>query len=72
KFRDIKSELKGRDLQVLGIEPGPVYRQILDELLDARLNGKVHSRQDEIDYVLRYLSAPGRVRRAPSMKRTGG
>ncbi len=72
KFRDMGTELKGRDLQVLGIEPGPVYRRILDELLDARLNGKVHSRQDEIDYVLRHFATPGQARRIPTMKGVGG
>jgi len=72
KYRDMTTELKGRDLLVLGIEPGPVYRRILDELLDARLNGKVHSRQDEIDYVLRHFSTLGQARRMPTMKGTGG
>ncbi len=72
KYRDVRTELKGRDLQVLGIEPGPIYREILDQLLDARLNGKVHSRQDEIDYALRHYASSGQPRRIPSVKGAGG
>jgi tRNA nucleotidyltransferase (CCA-adding enzyme) len=72
KYRDMRTELKGRDLQVLGLEPGPLYRRILDELLDARLNGKLMSRQDEIDYVLRHFAASGQPLRVSTAKGAGG
>jgi len=45
-------ELKGRDLLALGYRPGPLYRQILAALLDERLEGRVHTREDEIAWVL--------------------
>jgi tRNA nucleotidyltransferase (CCA-adding enzyme) len=72
KYRDTRTELKGRDLQVLGLEPGPVYRRILDELLDARLNGRLQSRQDEVDYVLRHFAASGQPRRISTVKGAAG
>jgi tRNA nucleotidyltransferase (CCA-adding enzyme) len=72
KYRDMRTELKGRDLQVLGLEPGPLYRRILDELLDARLNGKLQSRQDEIDYVLRHFAASGQSLRVSTAKGAAG
>jgi tRNA nucleotidyltransferase (CCA-adding enzyme) len=72
KYRDTRTELKGRDLQVLGLEPGPVYRRILDELLDARLNGSLQSRQDEVDYVLRHFAASGQPRRITTVKGAAG
>jgi len=34
-----------------------VYRRILEELLDGRLNGELQSRQEELDHILR--SYPG-------------
>jgi tRNA nucleotidyltransferase (CCA-adding enzyme) len=43
--------LQGKDLQELGIQPGPVYREILHSLLLARLEGKVKTKGDEIRYV---------------------
>jgi tRNA nucleotidyltransferase (CCA-adding enzyme) len=52
KYRDVQTELKGRDLRALGILPGPVYKRILDELLDARLNAEVQSRQEEMAYLM--------------------
>ncbi len=46
-LRFIRPFLKGRDLKALGLPPGPRYRQILEELLDARLNGRVETREEE-------------------------
>jgi tRNA nucleotidyltransferase (CCA-adding enzyme) len=47
-YSAIAPMLKGKDLQALGIEPGPVYTRILEELRAARLDGKVWSRSDEL------------------------
>jgi tRNA nucleotidyltransferase (CCA-adding enzyme) len=47
RYRNVKTELKGRDLKEMGIPPGPIYRKLLDELLDARLNSEVTNRFDE-------------------------
>ncbi len=46
-LRFIRPFLQGRDLKAMGLPPGPRYRLILDELLNARLNGRVESREDE-------------------------
>jgi tRNA nucleotidyltransferase (CCA-adding enzyme) len=43
--------LKGRDLLVLGYRPGPVYREILAALLAERLEGRVHTREEELTWV---------------------
>lgn len=45
------TDLKGRDLLALGYRPGPLYRQILDELLAERLDGRVHTRDEELAWV---------------------
>jgi tRNA nucleotidyltransferase (CCA-adding enzyme) len=50
-LKEVRPELRGRDLRDMGIEPGPVYRQILDRLLDGRLNGELHSREEEVEFV---------------------
>jgi tRNA nucleotidyltransferase (CCA-adding enzyme) len=51
KLNAIKVSLRGKDLQALGIQPGPLYREILDSLLLARLAGKVKNKADEMKYV---------------------
>lgn len=57
KLKDTKVSLRGKDLQGLGIEPGPLYRTIIDSLLLARLEGTVKTKEDEIRYVrLKYLA----------------
>lgn len=59
KRRELKVFITGRELQEIGIEPGPVYSKIMDELKIARLNGIIKSRNDEIKWVVdnkyRYL-----------------
>lgn len=48
RYRHVVTELAGRDLKALGIPPGRIYKTLLDQLLDARLNGEVKNRQEEI------------------------
>jgi tRNA nucleotidyltransferase (CCA-adding enzyme) len=40
--------LKGSDLKALGLAPGPAFRQIFEAVFEARLNGRVRSREDEL------------------------
>jgi tRNA nucleotidyltransferase (CCA-adding enzyme) len=49
----VRPTLRGDDLRALGIQPGPVYRDILTSLLYARLDGHVQSRDDELRFVRR-------------------
>jgi len=51
RYRNVQTDLKGRDLKKMGIAPGPIYRKLLDELLDARLNGEVRNRREEFLYL---------------------
>ena len=41
----------GTDLKKLGLKPGKLYKKILDNLLDARLDGTVRNKREEIAYV---------------------
>ncbi len=52
KLRSTKIHLRGRDLKELGLPPGPVYREILDRLLEARMNGRIQTRDQELRFVL--------------------
>ncbi len=47
KNRAVKTALTGRDLQAMGLKPGPQYRIILGQLLDARIDGVVTTEADE-------------------------
>ena len=50
-----ESRHKGRDLKNMGLEPGPIYREVLQAVLDARLDGKLKTEDDEIEYARRYI-----------------
>ncbi len=51
QLNTVKVTLRGKDLQGLGIQPGPLYREILDSLLSARLEGAVKTKEEELQYV---------------------
>jgi hypothetical protein len=38
-----------------GYQPGPLIKEMLDRLLEARLNEKVKSRTEERDFIRRYF-----------------
>jgi len=48
-----RAHLRGDDLKALGIAPGPIYREILEALQSARLDGLVRSREEELRYLKR-------------------
>jgi tRNA nucleotidyltransferase (CCA-adding enzyme) len=51
QLRGAKVSLTGRDLKHMGFQPGPLYRQILDALLEAKLNNQVNTKEDELLFV---------------------
>ncbi|THB81517.1 MAG: CBS domain-containing protein [Desulfobacteraceae bacterium] len=54
-LRDKKNILKGKDLLDFGLKSGPVFSDILDALLDARLDRKVKSLDQEKEFVKSYI-----------------
>jgi tRNA nucleotidyltransferase (CCA-adding enzyme) len=50
--------LRGHDLKGLGIAPGPHYQKIFRRVLNAKLNGKVKTAQEELDFVKKFKT-PG-------------
>ena len=47
KSRTMKTALTGRDLQMLGLQPGPQYKTILGKLLDVRIDGIITTEAEE-------------------------
>jgi len=52
RLRTIAPILNGEDLRELGLEPGPMFRRMKNRLLQARLDGEVSSRDEEVALVL--------------------
>ena len=51
KSRTFKTVLTGRDLQTMGLKPGPQYKTILEGLLDARIDGMITTEAEERAFV---------------------
>ncbi len=51
KLKHIRPQIRGRDLIEMGFRPGPIFGKILEKLLEARLNGLVKTKEDEIEFV---------------------
>ncbi len=49
KLRDVKLFITGKDLVALGAKPGPAFQQILGAVLDAKLNGEISTKEQEIE-----------------------
>ncbi len=64
-YRKTRSILTGDDLKQLGVRPGPDYKRILTRLLEARLDGRVVSAEDE-RRMARELAVPARSRKGAS------
>ncbi len=51
----IRPELSGDDLIAMGLKPGPRFKTILNRLKDARLDGEVKEKDDEIRLVKTWM-----------------
>ena len=56
-LRAVRPALSGARLKELGLEPGPLYARILDAVRDARLDGLVHTPEEEEALVQQLLAA---------------
>ncbi len=52
-LKHLKPELKGRDLVALGYSPGPLIKEMLERLLEARLNEEVKTKGEEKEFIRR-------------------
>jgi tRNA nucleotidyltransferase (CCA-adding enzyme) len=52
-------EVSGTDLLNLGLSPGPLFQEVLDRIRDARLDGEVASRREELHLAARLVNRTG-------------
>ena len=51
QLRHVQTILSAQDLMALGLPSGPALKKTLRALLDARLDGRVSSREDELAWI---------------------
>jgi len=54
-----KTILTGEDLKKMGIKTGPLYREILDRLWEAKIDLQLQTKEDEINFVRHHLKEKG-------------
>ncbi len=57
KLQNVRIALNGKDLLEMGITAGPQVKETLELLLEARLDGQIKSRAEEIEFVKKIQSA---------------
>lgn len=55
ELKDTKPYLKGEDLKNIGIQPGPLYSEILKRILDEKLMKRLKTKDEEIEFVRRHF-----------------
>ncbi len=56
-WRDLKPSINGETLRERGLPPGPIYRQVLQRLRDALLDGEINSAAGEEELLQKLLTA---------------
>lgn len=54
-WRDTVLEIDGEDLKRLGLKPGPAFSAILNQILKAKIDGKVTKRNEELAFALKLI-----------------
>jgi tRNA nucleotidyltransferase (CCA-adding enzyme) len=55
QLQGVHCMITGNDLKEMGVPPGPMYKEILDRVMKARLDNEVESRDDELNLVRKVL-----------------
>jgi tRNA nucleotidyltransferase (CCA-adding enzyme) len=71
RLRNVSITVSGKDLLDMGLASGPVFSNILQAVLEAKLNGLVKTREDELDFVRSRMSRlTGQPLKALQIKKT--
>ncbi|HBO69951.1 MAG TPA: hypothetical protein DD658_07400 [Deltaproteobacteria bacterium] len=52
QLKSVRTQVTGKDLVGLGYSPGPVFKEILDEILERKFAGELKTKADELSFVL--------------------
>ncbi|MCQ9206743.1 MAG: DHHA1 domain-containing protein [Omnitrophica bacterium] len=54
-YSKVKIKIGGKDLKKLGMKPGPLYSRILRKALYEKLDGKLKTKKDELEFAKRHV-----------------
>jgi tRNA nucleotidyltransferase (CCA-adding enzyme) len=54
-LRAVKPETTGDDLKSMGYSPGPMFKKILGSIIEEKLEGRIQTREEEIEFVRKHF-----------------
>ncbi|MFP4454133.1 MAG: CBS domain-containing protein [Desulfobacterales bacterium] len=60
-LKDVKISVRGKDLKQLGLSPSPLFGKIIRRLLHEKLNGRIETRQEELEMARRLVEGEGLI-----------
>lgn len=54
-YNGMRLSIRGEDLKKLGIAPGPYYQKIFTQVLQAKLNGEIKTKDQELALINKYI-----------------
>jgi tRNA nucleotidyltransferase/poly(A) polymerase len=64
KYRPLRKKLPVRELQLMGMQPGPKFDQVLEKYFDAQLDGKLRRRPEQLRFLRKLAGLPKAVPKA--------
>jgi len=61
KYRPLRQRLPVRELQLMGMPPGPKFDQILEKYFEAQLDGKLRDRAEQLRFLRKQAGLPKAV-----------
>ncbi|MDA2913096.1 hypothetical protein MYX77_03900, partial [Acidobacteriia bacterium AH_259_A11_L15] len=58
KYRPLRQKLPVRELQLMGVSPGPKFDRILEQYFEALLDGKLRARQRQLKFLRKLAGIP--------------
>ncbi|NEQ32596.1 MAG: hypothetical protein F6K04_16600 [Leptolyngbya sp. SIO4C5] len=58
RWSQVKAPIDGNDLKALGYQPGPQFKQMLDDVLAATLDRQIENRSEAIAFVMQRYALP--------------
>jgi len=52
KYSEVRLRLRGEDLKKEGVKPGPHFKDIMEKALYAKLDGKIKTKAEELDFAM--------------------
>ena len=59
RLRHVRPSLRGKDIIALGADQGPLVGEVLRELNNARIEGRIATRQEEVQMAKEYIARKG-------------